>query len=126
MNLNRIYVKKQDYQGVRNYVDALKTGSCFNEVYKPYTNIKVDLTSSNKRDELSNIIKGHKLLQLDLTLYLDVYPDCKRALADLVKVNNVLNEYTTRYVKEYGPLTINDQTSTEEYNYINNPWPWEV
>lgn len=61
----------------------------------------------------------------ELTLYLDMYPDCHRAMAkfhalreERAKVLQVLEASGT-------PITALGNDSHEAWDWIDSPWPWE-
>ena len=43
----------------------------------------------------------------ELQLYLDTHPNCKRAM------------------EKYGPIRPSQSNTTERWNWVDAPWPWE-
>jgi len=64
---------------------------------------------------------------LDLNLYLDTHPKCKKALALYKKYFLAAKQLIAEYERRYGPLvgaSVNDNTET--WKWVNDPWPWDV
>ncbi|MBR3840840.1 MAG: spore coat protein CotJB [Erysipelotrichales bacterium] len=61
---------------------------------------------------------------IEISLYLDAYPDCQEALGYRNQLLEMYEKERAMYVKEYGPLSICDEGDYERY--VNEPWPWEV
>lgn len=63
---------------------------------------------------------------VDLNLYLDNFPDCKKAKADYDKISCELKKTMWDYEKEYGPLTnFGAAYFQDPEKWVNSPWPWE-
>ncbi|AEE92008.1 Protein CotJB [Tepidanaerobacter acetatoxydans Re1] len=61
----------------------------------------------------------------ELGLFLDTHPNEKRALEDHNSFTKKSYQLKTVYEEKYGPLHINS-ISGFPYQYINEPWPWEI
>jgi spore coat protein JB len=61
----------------------------------------------------------------ELNLYLDTHPNDKEALDMLQSLNKLMQEGQERFVRLFGPQTIMDITSGNDYTWIDDPWPWE-
>lgn len=63
----------------------------------------------------------------DTVLYLDAYPHCKKALAHY---HSLLGERAelVRMLADgcHMPVTNCENTSKDSWDWINNPWPWEL
>ena len=64
-------------------------------------------------------------VQKELNLYLDTHQDDGDAFEMLQRVIELTNEGRRRYVKQYGPLTLNDLEYCDSYKWLRDPWPWE-
>lgn len=61
----------------------------------------------------------------ELNLYLDTHPTDRQALDLFKKYNTLRKSAYESYVNKYGPITV-DQSSTEDsFNWTDSPWPWE-
>ncbi len=72
-----------------------------------------------------------KIKQLDFTLkelnlYLDTHPNCRRALAMFQKYRTLRETAMNDYIKNYGPITPEQSENTQRWDWIDNPFPWEV
>lgn len=61
----------------------------------------------------------------ELALYLDTHRDDLEALELYRRYQQLSMEKNAQYVRKYGPLCHKDQTSTAEYAWLSDPWPWE-
>ena len=61
----------------------------------------------------------------DLTLYLDTHPDDREAFDTLQKCIRLSAEGRKRYVEQYGPISLRDLESSDVYDWLNAPWPWQ-
>lgn len=103
--------------------EALTRGTLFPGLDLPWNNI------ANKSNPYAGTPMG-ELMALgfvikELNLYLDTHPKDRDALEMLKSLNKLMQEGQERFIKLFGPQTIMDITSGDEYNWINDPWPWE-
>ena len=61
----------------------------------------------------------------ELGLYLDTHRDDTEALELYRRYQQLLHDQRMDYVRKHGPLSHRDQTAAPEYNWLNDPWPWE-
>ncbi|HHW02044.1 MAG TPA: spore coat protein CotJB [Thermoanaerobacterales bacterium] len=61
----------------------------------------------------------------ELALFLDTHPDDRQALDDHNKLSRRSYQLKANYEEKYGPLRL-DSLSQYPYQYINEPWPWEI
>ena len=61
----------------------------------------------------------------ELQLYLDTHPDDKEAFKALKDTLALKREGAERYVKLYGPLKLEDLETSDKYDWLRGPWPWE-
>lgn len=73
---------------------------------------------------LDNISKCNFVLN-DLKLYLDTHANDKQALRMYEKYQRQSHEMISEYQKTYGPLTAGLTNRTDNWNWIDGPWPWE-
>lgn len=77
------------------------------------------------RTMLMKKIKKYDFALTELNLYLDTHPSCRRALALFDKYRNVKKAAEEEYVAKFGPITPEQNQSTEHWTWIDDPWPWE-
>lgn len=61
----------------------------------------------------------------ELTLFLDTHPCDLKALDMRAAVVTKLCKLKNMYNTNYGPLTADSVTDTENWTWINSPWPWD-
>lgn len=76
------------------------------------------------KDELLHEIMTLAFSVNDLALYLDTHPCDKKALSLHNEYSMKMQKLTDEYQENYGPLT-NIDSNSNEWDWINNPWPWE-
>ena len=105
---------------------ALDRGNLFNNLYEPYKNYKYNnLTATNKREELLLNVLRYDFVLTELNLYLDIYPKDRNMI-------NLYNQYLEEkkracfeYTKNFGPLTLDDQSNNNSWSWLQSPWPCE-
>ena len=105
---------------------ALDRGNLFNNLYEPYKTYKYNnLTATNKREELLLNVLRYDFVLTELKLYLDIYPKDRNMI-------NLYNQYLEEkkracfeYTKNFGPLTLDDQSNNNSWSWLQSPWPWE-
>ncbi|UOO38767.1 spore coat protein CotJB [Oscillospiraceae bacterium CM] len=103
--------------------EALTRGTLFPGLDLPFMNI------ANNTNPYAGTPLG-ELMALgfaidELNLYLDTHSNDRDALDMLKTLNKLMKEGMDKYVQLYGPQTIMDITSGDEFTWLNNPWPWE-
>lgn len=101
---------------------ALARGTLFPGLDLPFMNLV------NKPADLSTPLC--ELMALDfvireLNLYLDTHPDDREAFETLQKCIRLSAEGRRRYVEQYGPVSLRDLESSDVYDWLNAPWPWQ-
>ena len=61
----------------------------------------------------------------ELALYLDTHRDDKDALELYRSYQEMYKNCKEEYAKTHGPLTHNMVSQGQEYEWLNDPWPWE-
>jgi len=70
-------------------------------------------------------LMAYDFMQLELNLFLDTHPNNARALRKFSEINKKASELREYYETNFGPITTSAVKSTEEWSWINSPWPWE-
>ena len=79
----------------------------------------------NAQKMLLNKIKQYDFSLKELNLYLDTHPNCRRALSMFAQYKKLRDEAVQEYNEKFGPLTPEQNTDTQHWSWINDPWPWE-
>lgn len=61
----------------------------------------------------------------ELALYLDTHKEDTEALELYRKYQHLYRQQETEYAKKYGPLTHTSKTDAAQYQWLDDPWPWE-
>jgi spore coat protein JB len=103
--------------------DALTRGTLFPGLDLPFMNI------ANKSNPYAGTPLGD-LMALDfvtheLNLYLDTHRDDAEAFSVMKGLIALKNEGRERFVKQYGPVDMDDLASAAGFDWARAPWPWE-
>ena len=72
-------------------------------------------------------IQALEFTAVELTLFLDTHPDDQRALMDYNMVTQQLRVAKSLYEQRFGPLMVfGNSTSKYPWQWIEEPWPWEM
>lgn len=80
----------------------------------------------NNKKMLMKKIKEYDFALKELNLYLDTHPNCCRALAMFQKYKTLRDAAVNDYIRSYGPITPEQSENAQHWDWIDNPFPWEV
>ncbi len=82
----------------------------------------------NDRKMLKRKIHEFDFSIKEMELYLDVHPNCRRALALLDELRRKRKDLVAVYEQRFGPfiVTTHDAPANERWRWIDAPWPWEL
>ena len=61
----------------------------------------------------------------ELALYLDTHRDDMEALRVYQEYQKLYNHCREEFLKNNGPLNHFQEENSNQYNWLNDPWPWE-
>lgn len=61
----------------------------------------------------------------ELALYLDTHRDDREALELYRSYQQLLQKVREEYQKRFGPLNHGTPQTSEDYQWLDDPWPWE-
>ena len=61
----------------------------------------------------------------ELALYLDTHRDDREALQVYQEYQKLYNHCRREYLKKQGPLNHTQETDSDHYTWLHDPWPWE-
>ena len=61
----------------------------------------------------------------ELALYLDTHRDDREALQVYQDYQKMYQHCKTEYLKKHGPMNHHQETGSGQYEWLNDPWPWE-
>lgn len=80
--------------------------------------------SSHKKNLLDSL-RAVDFALYDTILYLDAYPESKKALEYYHRLIEERSVLVSEYEKKFGPLTPYDNASKSEWQWTAEPWPWK-
>lgn len=101
--------------------EALIRGTLFPGLDLPFMNIVN--TKSMTNTALGELMALHFVCD-ELRLYLDTHSSDSEAFSLLKDMIELTKEAHKRYVAKYGPINFGDLGMSDNYNWIDNPWPW--
>lgn len=93
--------------------------------------IRGDARNNNARCSGGQTTKWMRRLQVldfslqELVLYLDMYPDCHRALEKFRSLREERAKVAQMLEASGTPITALGNDCHENWNWIDSPWPWE-
>ncbi|EOU1702529.1 TPA: spore coat protein CotJB [Clostridium perfringens] len=77
--------------------------------------------------ELLDDIQKLQFYAVELNLYLDNFPENRKATEDYKEISSKLSELIERFECEYGPIrNFGDAYIENPVAWIEQPWPWEI
>lgn len=61
----------------------------------------------------------------ELALYLDTHREDREALKVYQDYQKLYNHCRNEYLKKRGPLNHSQETGSAQYEWLDDPWPWE-
>ena len=71
-------------------------------------------------------VRQHQFALIDAGMYLDSHPEDEMALKYFRMMRKKKQQAEELYQKHFGPLTWFDAGTDKRWNWIDEPWPWEV
>ena len=119
------YIPMQEKNPVRfSRMEALQTGTLFPGLDLPF---KAAIQANSKLSNTALV----ELMALDfaiheLGLYLTTHADDQDALQLYRSYVKLGREGRDKYQKLYGPLLKTDITMQDGFDWLKDPWPWEI
>lgn len=122
-----LYNQDKSYHKLYEPYQGLIRGNMFPDLYNTYkVSAPIEILPENEQARLLTSIDSLEFALIDLSLYLDIYPDNEYMLKQFNIVRTNMNELVYEYQKKYGPLCLNnDALNKYPYAWIKSPWPWE-
>lgn len=81
-----------------------------------------------RQADMLSKIQEIEFIAIELNLYLDTHPCDAEALNDFNCAVESARKLVRKYESEYGPLYNFgiSQNCEDEWQWIQNPWPWEL
>lgn len=104
-----------------NHCDALNNGTLFPGLNLPF---KAKVKAANVVNGPLTELQALEFVILELTLYLNTHQDDKEAFELFRQYVALEKEGRARYEAMYGPLTHEAVANFDNFNWLNDPWPW--
>jgi spore coat protein JB len=80
----------------------------------------------NDKQKLLQKIRSVDFAMWELHIFLDTHPNDTDALSLYNKYQKKHDDLAAQYESIYGPLDMRNVTTDNRWQWINDPWPWEV
>ena len=80
----------------------------------------------NNREILLKRVQNSNFALIEANLFLDTHPTDKAALEYFKKHQEILKQATKEFTEKYGPLKASDYEGEPSWEWISDPWPWEI
>lgn len=80
---------------------------------------------TDSRRSLLKELSAKQFAFVELCLYLDTHPNDRQAMAKAAEVKQEIKMLTKEFEEKYGPLTLGIDSDEVDFEWINDPWPWE-
>ena len=74
------------------------------------------------KEDLFKFIQNTNFALIEMALYLDTHPECPCGLEDY---HHSIKRAIDIYEKKYGPLTIYGVNCKDNWDWVDEPWPWQ-
>lgn len=78
-----------------------------------------------EREKMMRIVMQEDFCVNEAVLYLDTHPVDRAALQYYNTHRDALSKAVAEYEEKYGPLSVYGNGDMTDWQWINNPWPWE-
>ena len=102
--------------------EGFNKGNIFKNIYSKYKNHVYKLKTTNQKDESLYKLQMYAFTLKDLNLYLDLHPTDQSVIDKYLQVKKLYEEEKKKY---NGLISSIDTTNSDEWTWINNPWPWD-
>ena len=117
---------KQDLDLYDPYEGFIR-GNMYKNLYDPYKiNSPYEIKPMNEQAEMLTYIDALCFACIDLSLYLDIFPNNKDAINLFNKYNSQKKNLMDKYQEKFGPLTLDsDALNAYPWAWNERPWPWD-
>ena len=112
--------------GLQNGTNGTNTNDTRNGNYMNGTNRRIGRNPNGQAlsGSLAEQIRALCFVKTELELYLDTHPGCRTALDYYYQTVEELKRLTEEYENTVGPLTAMGNVSTDQWHWVDGPWPW--
>ena len=81
---------------------------------------------SDGKMKLLKKIQAESFAVVEANLYLDTHPTCKDGLEYFRRHKELCEKLKKEYEEKYGPLTAAASEGTKKWEWVTEPFPWEL
>lgn len=81
---------------------------------------------NESRKALMRKIQQYDFVLKELQLYLDTHPNCSNALAAYEKYARLSRDAKNEYNSRFCPITAEYSANSNHWQWVDEPFPWEV
>lgn len=83
------------------------------------------MNENSERTQLLKRLQAANFAAYDMLLYLDTHARDKRAFTMFKSLVGKTKRLIKEYEEKYGPLSAYNSIYSDEFDWLENPWPWE-
>ncbi len=80
----------------------------------------------NERERLLRRVRAADFAVIDAGLYLNTHPECPDGLEYFRRARSERDSAARAYEAAVGPLTVDSASADGGWDWIAEPWPWEM
>ena len=77
------------------------------------------------KEDLFKFIQNTNFALIEMALYLDTHPECPCGLETYHDYHHSIKRAIDIYEKKYGPLPIYGVNCKDNWDWVDEPWPWQ-
>ena len=80
----------------------------------------------SERERLLRKLSAAQFAAWELNIFLDTHPNNTEAITRYKAYKRAAEEMKAQYEAKYGPLMAQNIYNDVHFDWVNNPWPWEI
>ena len=80
----------------------------------------------SERERLLRRLSAAQFAAWELNVFLDTHPNNAEALARYKAYKRTAEELMAQFESKFGPLEAQNVYNDARFDWVNNPWPWEI
>ena len=79
-----------------------------------------------ERERLLRRLSAAQFAAWELNVFLDTHPNNAEAIARYKAYKRTAEELKSQFEAKFGPLMASNLYNDVYFDWVNNPWPWDV
>ena len=80
----------------------------------------------SEREKLLRRLSAAQFAAWELNIFLDTHPNNPEAIARYKAYKRTARELMAQFESKFGPLEAQNIYGDARFEWVNNPWPWEI